>query len=727
METIIGFERTHVESGCGRIVSCSYLEHPAFDRSKNLWQSLHYIFIQYSPNVAHSSVYLLRSAYNSLLDYVSGYNENTQSALHITQYIDLSTEVFNAYVSYLRKNKKPISYAEKLRSAMTIVTQNTGKLPIMLLPSVKSKKDAPTEPLTDAAYEELCEALKIHISALKAKLAFREKVAVAEPYQYREILDEIFPPRDKGHVFQWFQYALKRGLKLKPINYITKFRATQDPALHALINRPHMIQEFKELYELEAGPYLMEKPVNPFQIAGTGMSYWTPDNLRTMKTLIVEGYPFSKSIADLEAGYTRQKLYDLGSCCDATQLLIHKHTTGARLTGNTPFWDDLLGMYYPTPMDMAAIVIFIMMQSGWNKEVVLAIDSENFEHALTGAIKESMRVVFSEKNKSQGLAKPYEDPKQITANSDKDNPYSIYNLIILAGQLSAPLKGIPFDSEMVLKKGEEMNDLFLCIRAWGDWQGPGGKHTSITNPKAYQTAVKAFFETYPVYEDGRRLAVASDVGRRLRPTWAKFQRKTNPLSLLSLQMGHANEETTDVHYDSSGQAVQERRVRLRSVLEEVMHLLRTRQFQGLLGEQASVIANAKPRVFHIPGKERALWGCRNQRKPSWPGAEKQIPTGMMCTAIDKCLGCDQVWITEDSLPYLFERLQHLEEELYDRDAASYSARLESEKQVIEYLIDTWDDEDVIKVAERYQRKNSPLLPRDLASLRLIFQEESVDE
>ncbi|WP_163002412.1 hypothetical protein [Pseudomonas viridiflava] len=726
MQTPTGFEKINVESSCGLIISCSYLDHPAFDRSKNLWQSLHYVFVQYCPSVSYANVYLLRSAINTLLDHLTAYNAVVPVALQATQYTDITSELFNGYVSYLNKNKKPLAYAEKLRSAMKIVAQNTGNLPMFLLPAVKSKSNIKTEPLTDPAYYELSDALKTHVDILKDNLAYREIVEAAEPYDFEQVMREIYPARNRGHVYQWYQYMESACKKITRLGMESKFRATDDEELLTLCGRKDMAAQFRKLYETESAPYLLDPPINPFELTGTGMAFWAPETARTLKTLLLHGFPFSKTLEELDIAYNRQVLYNVESCDDILKLLIHKYTWGNRHKCYTPPWDEVMAKYYPTPLDMTAIVVFIMIQSGWNREVVLAIDGDDFEHPLTGAIHESMRVVFSEKNKSQGLGKPYEDPKQITANSNRDNPYSIYSLITLAGQLAAPLRGIPFDTAVGTKKWVEMNDLFLCLRGWGEWQGRGGRHTSMTNPKTYRTAVAAFLAKYPVYENGRRLSVEGDIGRRLRPTWVKFQRKTNPLSLLSLQMGHVDEETTDIYYDSSGEAMQERRENLRSALEDIMHLLRTRQFQGLLGEQASLIANAKPRIFHIPGKERPLWGCRNQAKPSWPGSERQIPSGQKCTAIDKCLGCEQVWITEDSLPFLFERLQHLEDELGDLDESSFSARLISEKDIIEYLIDSWDDDDAIRSAERYQRKNSPLLPRDLASLRLIFQEENVD-
>lgn len=43
--------------------------------------------------------------------------------------------------------------------------------------------------------------------------------------------------------------------------------------------------------------------------------------------------------------------------------------------------------------------------------------------------------------------------------------------------------------------------------------------------------------------------------------------------------------------------------------------------------------------------------------------------------------------------------------------------------MIEFILDEWGDESALKEAVRYQRRNSPLLPRDLALLRIIFEDE----
>ncbi|MEF9673893.1 hypothetical protein QNM99_24075 [Pseudomonas sp. PCH446] len=402
-----------------------------------------------------------------MLDYVTQHNENTPDALKITHYNDISTEVFTGYISYLQKNKLSLSYADKMKSAMTIVAQNTGKLPLLMLPTVKSKSDKATEPLHDSAYNELTEALKKHIQTLQNKISLRAEIEAAEPYEFDKLYNELYPSFDRSDVFRWYQYAIWADLKPHRDSFESKFKACGDKELIALCGKKNMAAEFRKIYERDSAPYLLSPPSNPFNVPG--IYNWVPDHIRTLKTLIGHGYPLSFSLEELASSYHQKNLYDIHqSCDDIVKLLIYKYTIGSRTDVTIPLWDDVLAMYYPTPLDMTAIVTFIMLQSGWNREVVLAIDPDNFEHVLTGAINESMRVIFSEKNKSQGLNKPYEDPKQITANSDKDNPYSIYNLIVLAKNLSEPLAGYEFDVLADLKNWDEMNKLFLCLRAWAN-------------------------------------------------------------------------------------------------------------------------------------------------------------------------------------------------------------------------------------------------------------------
>ncbi|MFM2595746.1 hypothetical protein AAFX19_23390 [Vibrio harveyi] len=59
------------------------------------------------------------------------------------------------------------------------------------------------------------------------------------------------------------------------------------------------------------------------------------------------------------------------------------------------------------------------------------------------------------------------------------------------------------------------------------------------------------------------------------------------------------------------------------------------------------------------------------------------------------------------------------EELIDDEESD----LQSELDVIQYILDAWGDENALKSAARYQRRNPNLLPNNLQSLSILFEDE----
>lgn len=481
--------------------------------------------------------------------------------------------------------------------------------------------------------------------------------------------------------------------------------------------------EYRKLVDI-AQPY--EFNSIPPNTPGNFVRSWEVDNARALRTLLDQGFPMSISLKELSEITSRPNILSYKRDCNTIlKAISHKYQICAGFNGQINL-DKLLDMYFPSAMDQCAIVLFLLLQSGWNKETVLGIDGTDFEHVLTGSINENLAVIFSEKYRSQGSGKPYYAPKQITASSDREDRYSIYNLILLAGRLSEPLKGFAFDNAPLQKDWNERNELFLFLRALGDWSKIGGRHSSISIINSYLFGVKRFLSKYKVIENNRRLLKPSDVGKRLRPTWALHKKRTTPLSIISTHFGHTKPSTTDIHYDSSGAAMQDRTKRLRQELDGVVTLLVNRQFTGLLSKQANARASSVVKIFTIPGKDRPLWGCEDQLNPDWLGHDSYIQSGRKCYYINKCIGCSRVRIYEDSIPYLIERLAHVEYELEAESEGPRTADLRWEEKILKYLIEDCHDEDTIKRAARYRRQNAPLLPRDLSSLRLIFDEEMSD-
>jgi len=53
----------------------------------------------------------------------------------------------------------------------------------------------------------------------------------------------------------------------------------------------------------------------------------------------------------------------------------------------------------------------------------------------------------------------------------------------------------------------------------------------------------------------------------------------------------------------------------------------------------------------------------------------------------------------------------------------FKSRIAKEREALQFIVDEWGDEDEIATAARYRRRESPLLPRDLGILEIIFESE----
>ena len=704
-------------------VKCRFLDSPNFTESSNICKMLHWLFVLYCPDRTHSHAYLLRQAIEHFLDYRALHNQRNPQSLQVSKYTDINSEVFLGYVDYLRGKDVPLACAQGLRQAIASVAKENENFPPITLPQVEVAANGGTPPLEPDGFETLQNALITHSGLMRQKLTFRLQVDSVRPYTAEEVMDTVRPKATKENLIKWASYCIASKSRPRDSVYYNRFLISTDPEIRALPRNKDGIKQFHGIYDRDVHLFPCSSVENPFDTGG--FANWPIDYARAVKTFVAHGFPFSLDLNKLNKTYTHTSLTVIpDDCDDIVKILLHRITTANRSSSKNRVLriDELLSLYYPNIVDMTSTVMFLMLQSNWNKETVLALDKDNFEHALTSTLESNVRVIFSEKNRSQEPGIPFDVPKRMISASRDDEPFSTFNLIVLAQDLSTALEDYPFDHFPAHIKADRLNPLFLCIRPWAEWE-KAGRHTSIAHPKTFRVGVQQFLKQYEVIDGGKRLTTAKELTRRLRPTWLQYKKKHNPIALLSSSLGHADRETTDIFYDNSTAAKYERLRRLRSELENIVALLRNRQFKGLIGKKAQADGSANTKIFHIPGKERALWGCADQKSPDWPGSEHLIGKGRKCSAIGQCIFCSQVRIFEDSLPYLMERLSHLEEFLGDQSDIGFQSRFEKELETIQYILDEWGDEDEIAMAARYRRYNSPLLPRDLAALEIIFESE----
>ncbi|QIB52414.1 hypothetical protein [Pseudomonas sp. OIL-1] len=577
----------------------------------------------------------------------------------------ISTEVFYAFDQHTKRVRAPKNLASRLRGALTSVSRDFDEgMPLLLLPAVGLLNEEKHEPLSEACFEQFSEALKQHIDTLREKLEYRKKLANVKHYT------------------------------------------------------------LTELVSIEGAPSVPKL-----------------DDDRSLKTLLIHGHPFEIPFDEFRAAYdsirSTERLPEVLS--DPCKLIYRCYMRRNRRSksgypGSLAPLDKVFAKYYPTCMDQAAIALFIGLQTGWNKETIFALDRDKHENPLAGILNEKNVLIFSEKNKSQGRGKPFKEPKRFHAASSKADIYSAYNLIKLAKELSAPIADLPLDN--IGQEYEVINPLFSCIRGINKMarrlnpnrrNNPSrpGRYTSVSVKPVWRAGIEEFFEKNEIYENGSRLARVVDVGQRLRPTWIRFVRDKHamPLSVVALIQGHENIETTDVHYDDSGVARRKRRERLRGELESLMVQLRQKKFKGLIGKRSDTSLDfTSLRLFSLPGRDRALWACSDPYRPDWEGAPVHASSQKKCSEIGMCLFCSQVRIFEDSLPYLMDRQATLQRKQRTNSDSATEFTSYDELAIIDYIFDVWGNDVALKSAARYWRKNPDLLPSDMASLSLLFED-----
>lgn len=718
----------------GKTITCTYVNHPAWDDKANIWMTLHFIMLKIGPKRVSGWGYTFRLAIQYFLDFVADHNKRNTPELYIQHIRDLTPSIYRAFALFLDKTGKSRKHAQILKTAIKKGGEESIAVPSLDLPTIKKGSRSSTEPLSEEGVKSLTFATRKIVDGIREKIANRKLIDNSEPYTYEELLGLFTPKLSKRDIIIWIKHKLRKGERIVKEKALLRMEKCDDPEIMELHNERILAPK---LIEMAAAHPDICVPDN-YDPDGRRFDSWKSallDPYRLVKTLNDHQFPFSFSDEELRTNYNSRHIAKIRNCDTVIKLILHKLNI-TRIPYNQAYEDKTLHMlsldghmalYYPTAIDMVGLASLMMLQSGWNKESVMDVDKDNFEHPLTSTVEESIKIITSEKIRGQGSSVPYLKPKQILAASDSDNPFSSYNLILLAKDFTAPLA--PYLNGVVDPlRNRQVNTLFAYVRPWSGWLKADG--STAINTMDYETrfalAMKELLTNFEVIDNGRRLTSASEVTRRLRATWLFYNAEEIPFAFLSQLMGHQSRDTTDESYDNSPQAQGRRLKRLRSVLEYIVELLRARKFKGLLGKRAKALAETRLSVFFLPHLERALWACGNRYKPDWPGAPK-LAKGEKCKALDQCFFCSHVWILEDSLPYLIERLAHIDELLRDSSVSEFGSRLEAEQLNITTILDEWVDEDAIDEALQYRTLNSPLLPRNLRELRLIFKTGDLDE
>lgn len=137
---------------------------------------------------------------------------------------------------------------------------------------------------------------------------------------------------------------------------------------------------------------------------------------------------------------------------------------------------------------------------------------------------------------------------------------------------------------------------------------------------------------------------------RIRTSYeSMLEFKGIPLSMRRLLMGHENPDTSMTPYGSDQVSIDIRRDRLRKNLEQ----LEEKAFKGELLRYGQ-INKPKPsnKIIQLfTHLENPVFICKDRTKPTWKHSEQSLERGT-CNSFEKCLFCEQCYVTVESLPFL---------------------------------------------------------------------------
>jgi len=381
---------------------------------------------------------------------------------------------------------------------------------------------------------------------------------------------------------------------------------------------------------------------------------------------------------------------------------------------------ELKGIIFPSLTEAITTFTFIGIQTGWNPEVIARIDRLNPEHSLSRSIDPDKVLLTSTKQRSQNSTKKKVlVEKEICAPSNLGDKYSAVNLLNLYIERSEFLRE-SISVKKTIDRSDLTNPVFVyCAQNTGGILKPG------LNNGSYRALSRKIEEFDIALDDGTSLS-ALDLNK-LRPTWLETQISHGvDESFLSLLMGHSDEETTEVHYNSHSRARGRRKSRLRIELNGIVEDLGSSTFKGYISRfTASEIQEHALREGHVftDAKNKMICICLDSSSPTWPGSQRILTPGEQCTYLTKCTQCKQCVIARDTLPYLVDRQQYITSQSSTMSQAEFETLYGKEKLAIESVLTLWPDPEHVEDAMIIVSTEGPLLPSDLVIPELNLNAE----
>ncbi|NWL76062.1 hypothetical protein DM872_04280 [Pseudomonas taiwanensis] len=311
--------------------------------------------------------------------------------------------------------------------------------------------------------------------------------------------------------------------------------------------------------------------------------------------------------------------------------------------------------------------LFVMLQTGWNFEVIVSISDNLEDHIEDDLLDDDYAIIYGFKGRSD---------KSQMHRSNKRDKFGAYQIL-----------------HFVAKKVREHSSsphylpgtLFQCVISKNLWNMFGRLCTPVTTTNFWPASTE-FLRRHGIKLDTDTKSPKIET-KRLRTTYETRRREQGlDIDEVSTMMGHSDIDTTVNNYDSDWGSTEILNGRLRKIqskheedfrsysanLLTDVSLAKLREATLRCGSKEELRSVVAPLVAKLNSSEDSviqllspegqtfIASCLNSKQPDWPGAENFLSTDTSCNYFNRCPLCSQCVIFKEALPFIARRVSDLD-------------------------------------------------------------------
>ena len=231
----------------GHPVTCTYVNHPAWNESTNICMTLHFIMLTLGPTRTASWSYQFRIAIQNFFDFVIDYNSRHTSSLHIVHIRDITPSILRSFGLFLDETGKARIHAVILKSAINVAANESAVVPRLELPVIKIKPGSGSEPLSEEGVASLTTATRQIVDIIRQTIERRKIIDASEPYTFEELQAHLEQRTTKKDILTWVKYNLDNNITFRAAQAILRLDKCCDPEMIELRNAPGLVKALKKM------------------------------------------------------------------------------------------------------------------------------------------------------------------------------------------------------------------------------------------------------------------------------------------------------------------------------------------------------------------------------------------------------------------------------------------------------------------------------------------------